>query len=57
MKTRKKGYNVPSEQISAGMASSSQFMRDTAVTGVCTEPSGWFGAHIMCFRNKNATAI
>ena len=51
MKTRKKGYNVPSEQMSSGMASSSQFMRETAVTGVCTEPCGWFGTNIICFHN------
>ena len=37
MKTRKKGYSAPPEQISSVMASSSQFVRETSMTGVFSE--------------------
>ena len=37
MKTKKKGYNVPTEQMSSAMASSSRYIRETSVTGVFTE--------------------
>ena len=37
MKTRKKGYSAPPEQMSSVMASSSQFVRETSMTGVFSE--------------------
>ena len=37
MKTRKKGYSAPPEQMSSVMASSSQFVRETSITGVFSE--------------------
>ena len=37
MKAKKRGYNAPPEQNSSVVASSSQFVRETSVTGVFTE--------------------